>query len=216
MKNNQRWYLIGNIASIMTISAIVVGINEKILGPIRGNLFLGIIVGFLLIILAWLIPKLRVKIFSISIAIALTFLFIVLFVSTFIAVYSLGELKHTSPTIKLETTPFYTITADPQLGDSLVITFAVEKGKHVSVSPDTLEIPGRKPTCDSQNVSIYSRAKKEDRIALLFKDSKKCKSCVVQLTTDNDVVFISFEYYKRGLMQRGSQWLIRNILYFRY
>ena len=216
MKNNAKWFLIGNIASIMTISVTLVGIHEKVFGPIRGNIFLGIIVGFLLIILTWHIPKPRVKLLSVSIVIALTLLFIILFVSTFIAVSPLGELKHTSPTIKLETTPSYTISPDPQLGDSIVITFAVEKGKHISVSPDTLEVSGKKATCDSQNVSIYSRAKKEDRVSLLFKDSKKCKNCVVKLTTDSDVVFITSDYYKRSLMQRGSQWLIRNILYFRY
>jgi len=216
MKNNDRWFLIGNIASIMTIFVIVAGINEKILGPIRGNVFLGIIIGFLLIILARHIPKPRVKAFSVSTAIALTLLFIVLFVSTFMIVSPLGELKYTSPTIKLGSPPSYTVSADPQLGDSLIITFAVEKGKHISVLPDTLEISGRKPTCDSQNVSIYSRARKEDSVALLFKDSKKCKNCIVKLTTNSDTVFITSEYYKRGIIQRGSQWLIRNILYFRY
>lgn len=216
MKNNARWFLVGNIASIMTISVTVVGIHEEIFGPIRGNLFLGIIVGSLLIILAWRISKPMVRVFSITSATALTLLFIVLCISTFIIVSPLGVLKHTPPTIKLETTPYYTVSADPQLGDSLIITFAVEKGKNISVSPDTLEVSGRKPTCDSQNVSIYSRARKEDSVALLFKASKKCKNCIVKLTTDSDIVFITSKYYKRGIIQRGSQWLIRNILYFRY
>ena len=216
MKNKDRWLLIGNIASITTISVTALGINEKILGPIRGYVFLGIIVGSLLIILAWRIPKPIVRIFSTSAAIVLTLLFIALFISTFSIVSPLGELKHTSSTIKLETTPSYTVSAVQKLGDSLVITFAVEKGKHISVYPDTLVESGRKPTCDSQNVSIYSRAKKEDSVALLFKDSKKCKNCIVKLTTDSDIVFITSKYYKRGIMQRGSQWLIRNILYFRY
>jgi len=215
MKNNQSWLLIGNIASIVTIIVALAGINEKILGPIRGNILLGIIVSFLLVILAWHIPRPRVKIFFLSIVIVLSFLLNVLFVSTFIAVSPLGKLKYTSPTIKLGALSPYSVSADPQLGDSLVITFAVSNGKHISISPDTLEVSGRKPTCDSQNVSIYSQAKKEDSVALLCKESKKCKNCIVKITTNSDTVFITLKYYKRGLIQRGSQWLIKNILYFR-
>jgi len=213
MKNNQSWLLIGNIASIVTIIGVVAGINEKILGPIRGNLLLGIIVGALLIILAWHMP--RAKALSVLIVMALTLLFTALFISTFIAVSPLGKLKHTSSTIKLGAPPTYSVSADPQFGDSVVITFAVDNGKHISVSPDTLEIFDKKPTCDSQNVSIYSQVKKGDRVELLFKDSKKCKNCMVKITTNSDTVFITSRYYKRGITQRISQWLIRNILYFR-